>query len=104
LLEFGGGSGFEQGPQPLRNRLIQNMVVNCVQQVFAILVAGDETPDTAVNRAGREKGFGKAAFDGEIHDEGALLKQRLFLVAFGVTFDADMSELVTPDVSLMTVL
>ena len=73
-----GDSGFEQNPHPLGNRLVENVIVNRVQQVFAIVIAGEERADLVIDRARRGSGFGKAAFDGEVHDKRALLRRAGF--------------------------
>src|SRR5436853_7622599 len=70
-----GDSGFEQNPHPLGNRLVEKVIVNRVQQVFAIVIAGEERADLVFDRARRGSGFGKAAFDGEVHDKRALLRR-----------------------------
>jgi hypothetical protein len=74
------------------------MVVNRVQQVFAIVVARDEGADPAVDRARRGSGFDEAAFDGEIHDERGLLKHAVIPYRVWRHSGADMSELVTSGV------
>ena len=78
LLEWDGSSGFQQGPQPLGNRLIQHMIVDRVQQVFAMAVAGEERPDLIIDRVRRRSGFDEAAFDGEVHGKRAFLKRAVF--------------------------
>lgn len=62
-------SAFEEGAQVLRNRLVENVIVERVEEVFPVVLAGQKVADIPVDRRHCDPGLRRWAFYGEVHGE-----------------------------------
>jgi hypothetical protein len=60
-------SAAQNGAQSLGYRLVEDVVVERVQKIFPVALAGKEIADFAVHRAPDDLRFDRVAFDGELH-------------------------------------
>ncbi len=62
-------SASQEGTQALRNRLVENVIIERVEEVRAIGFAGKKVADIAVDRGDCDPGLRPKAFCGAVHGE-----------------------------------
>jgi hypothetical protein len=67
-------SGFQERKQALRNRLVEEVIIERMKKVLAIGIAGKKVANIAVDRGNCDRGLYRKAFYGEMHGGGLLLR------------------------------
>ena len=83
VLQEAPESASQDGAQPLRHRLVEDVIIERVEEVFSIGVAGKKIANIAVDRRRRYLGLQRNAFYGEVHGELLVPKLDVFFVTFG---------------------
>ena len=77
-------SASEHGAQALRDRLIENPIIERMEEGFPIALSGKKVPNIAIDRRGsRDLGLHREAFYGEAHGEVFLRQPEICLCHLG---------------------